>query len=58
MIDIETVVSRCGSTEVSIDSAREGEGYVAVTNGHTKVTVSELSMSCDVVWDIRLEGFI
>ena len=42
-MDIDTIAESCGRHEVSISEIRQGvEGYVEITNGHTKVRKSIL----------------
>ena len=39
-MDIDTIADWCGKTEVCISEIRQGiEGYVEITDGHTKVLV-------------------
>ena len=37
VIDIDTLSQWCGRTEVAVDEIRQGEGYLEITDGHTKV---------------------
>jgi hypothetical protein len=38
VIDVAMIVARCGCTEVNIDMMEQGEGYVCIIDGHTKVS--------------------
>lgn len=37
VIDIDSLTEWCGRTEVSIDEIKQGEGYLEIRDGHTKV---------------------
>lgn len=37
MIDIDSLTEWCARTEVSVDDIRQGEGYLEIRDGHTKV---------------------
>ena len=41
MIDIDALSEWCGRTEVSVDEIRQGEGYLEIRDGHTKVQFND-----------------
>ena len=37
VIDVAMVIARCGCNEITLEMLQEGEGYVSIKDGHTKV---------------------
>ena len=39
ILDVDSLTEWCGRSEVSIDEIQEGEGYLEIRDGHTKVNL-------------------
>ena len=52
MIDIDTLSQWCERTEVAVDEIRQGEGYLEITDGHTKV---ELCVQLKFWFNLRMD---
>lgn len=44
VIDIDTLAESCGRAEVSIEEVQQGEGYLEIQDGHSKVKQLKLPL--------------
>lgn len=44
VIDIDTLAESCGRAEVSMEEVQQGEGYLEIRDGHSKVKQLKLPL--------------
>lgn len=40
VIDVAMIIARCNCNQVTVEMLQDGEGYVSIPEGHTKVKLS------------------